>query len=315
MFEKIIEKINKAERIGIFGHVNPDGDSLGSTHSLKIVLEEMGKTADVFLSGNIEPCVMELICGAEEARLCPKECDLLVALDCADADRLGEWKDEFVSHPNTAAIDHHITHKSFADETVVRDISSACEVVYGMYREMGIKLSMDAATNLYIGLSTDTGNFKYSCTSGETHRIAAELIEMGVDFCGIAKKIFDTYTKEYLALQDRAINRLKFYCGGRVSVLTLLEQDFKECGIDEASASSIVVLPAKIAGVEVGVYIRNRASDEYKVSLRSVSYVDVAEIAAHFGGGGHIRAAGYSVSPEKLDENIRLLTEEIEKQL
>ncbi len=315
MFEKIIDKINSAERIGIFGHINPDGDALGSIFSLKNVVEAMGKRGEAFLCGNIEPCVWELIQGKEETGCKPQECDLLIALDCADADRLGEWKEDFVNHPNTAAIDHHITHQQFAGETVVCDISSTCEVLYGLYREMNAELNAAAAHNLYIGLVTDTGNFKYSSVSGDTHRVAAELIEMGIDFSGIAKKVFDTFTKEFLALQERAIKKLEFFCDGKIALLKLSEKDFDECGIDEAAASSIVTLPAKIAGVEVGVYIRNRGTDEHKVSLRSVNAVDVSKIAADFGGGGHIRAAGYSVKPDELAENLEELISEIQKQL
>lgn len=315
MFERIIDKINSAERIGIFGHINPDGDALGSIFSLKDVVESMGKCGEAYLSGSIEPSVFSVIQSKDEPKCRPCECDLLIALDCADADRLGEWKEDFINHPCTAAIDHHVTHQKFAQETVVQDISSNCEVLYGMYKEMGVSLSMAAASNLYIGIATDTGNFKYSSVSGDTHRVAAELIDTGVEFADISKKIFDTVTKEFLALQERAIKKLEFYSGGRVALLKLSEDDFTECGTDEAAASAIVTLPARILGVEVGVYIRSRNANEYKVSLRSVDKVDVASIAATFGGGGHIRAAGYSVEPNMLDENLKELISKIEEQL
>lgn len=315
MFEKIIDRINSANSVGIFGHINPDGDALGSIFSLKSILEAMGKSADAFLCGNIEPAVFELIQGKSEPKRSPSECELLIAVDCADAERLGEWKNDFLRHQSTAAIDHHITHQSFACETVVSDVSSNCEVLFGMYKEMGVPLTLEAATNLYIGIATDTGNFKYSSVGGNTHRAAAELIDMGVDFAAVAKKLFDTVTMEFLLLQERAIKKLEFYCGGKIALLKLSENDFAECGIDEASASSIVTLPAKIKGVEVGIYIRTRNSDEYKVSLRSSEKADVAKIAAAFGGGGHVRAAGYSVKPGELDENLKQLIQETEKQL
>ena len=190
MFENIIQKIKKANHVGIFTHINPDGDAMGSAFSLKAVLEDMGKTAEVFYSGAVEPCLLELVVGASESAETVDECDLLIALDCAAADRLGVWSDAFLCHKNTAAIDHHITHIEFAGDTVVGDISSTCELMYALYREMGIEISLSAATNLYIGMATDTGNFKFSSVTGDTHRAVAELIDAGVDFPEISKKLF-----------------------------------------------------------------------------------------------------------------------------
>ena len=315
MFEKIIEKLNNAECVGIFTHINPDGDALGSSYSLKNILKDMGKRAEVYLCGSIEPCVFELVKADNIPEFPVEQCDMLIALDSADIDRLGEWSEVFAKHGNTAAIDHHITHKHYANETVVGDISSNCELMYSLYKEMGITLSIEAASDLYIGISTDTGNFKFESVTGNTHRVAAELIEAGVPFSDIAKRIFGTVTKEYLKLQSRAIDALEFYLDGRMAVLSLSDKDFEECGIDEASASSIVSLPGSIEGVEVGVYIRQRTETEYKVSLRSVRCVDVAEIASGFGGGGHIRAAGYSITKDEIEKNIKELMGEIERQL
>lgn len=314
MFEKIIDRLNKAECVGIFTHVNPDGDALGSSYSLKNVLKNMGKRAEVYISGKVEPCVFELVQASEEYEFPKEECDMLIAMDSADLLRLAEYGDFFSEHPNTAAIDHHITHKEFAKETVVGDISSNCELLYSMYREMGAELSLEAASDLYIGICTDTGNFKFSSVTGDTHRVAAELIDMGVPFAEIVKKIFDTMSKEYLALQCRAIQSMKFSLDGKMAVLMFSNKDFEECGIDEAAANSIVALPGKIEGVEVGVYVRQRTDEEYKVSLRSSGDVNVSEIAAYFGGGGHIKAAGYSIFGD-VKENIELLTAEIEKRL
>ncbi len=315
MFEKIIDKIKNAECVGIFTHINPDGDALGSSYSLKSVLKSMGKRAEVYLCGSAEPCVFDIVSANYTPEFSAEECDMLIALDCADIDRLGAWSDIFAKHNNTAAIDHHITHKHFAAETVVGDISSTCELIYGLYKEMGIALEVEAATDLYTGIATDTGNFKYSSVTGDTHRVAAELIELGVPFAEISKRIFDTATREYLALKSRAIEALKFYCDGQIAVLSLSNADFEECGIDEAAASGIVTLPCKISGVEVGVYIRQRGEEGFKVSLRSARYVDVSRIATDFGGGGHIRAAGYSVQQEEIEANIKQLIAEIEKQL
>lgn len=315
MYEKIIERIRTADIVGIFTHVNPDGDALGSAYSLKEVLMLIGKKAEVFTCGAIESKVDALIRKGVKAEMNPEDCDLLVALDSADSERLGKWSEVFLSHNNTVAVDHHKTHLPYAAEYVVCDISSTCEMMYGLYREMNVDIPFAAATNLYIGIVTDTGNFKYSSVTADTHIAAAHLIEKGIDFADIAKKLFDTVSKEYLMLKARATEKLRFYNNGRTSLLLLNEDDFAEFDIDEADASSLVVFPGKIEGVETGVYIRQRNMDEYKVSLRSNNKVDVSEIARKFGGGGHMRAAGYSVSATELEASITELLNEIEKHL
>lgn len=315
MFEGIISKINEAETIGIFTHINPDGDAMGSSYSLREVLKNMSKTAKVFWHGGAEKIVMEC---TEAENSCEEEFlgfDLLISVDSADISRLGRFGDGFLKHNNTVAIDHHITHKSYAKETIVVDTASCAEIMYKLYTEMDVKITRSVAAKLYVGIVTDTGNFKYAGVTGETHRVAADLIEKGVDFSGISKKLFDTVSREYLELKQRAINSLKFYADGKIAVLNLKNSDFEEVGIDEIEASGIVTLPSSIEGVEVGVYVRRRREGECKVSLRSVNYVDVSELAYKFGGGGHIRAAGYSVSPDKMEDEMLKLIAEIEKVL
>lgn len=309
MFEKIIEKLNNARRVGIVVHVNPDGDALGSAFSLKNVLKAMNKTAEVYYCGSVESCLEEIFGIDGDGIQDPKEfknSDMLIALDCADLKRLGRWGEYFAEHPNTAAIDHHITHVEYAEDTVEREISSTCELIYMMYKEMGAAISAEMAEYLYVGIMTDTGSFKYSSADGNTHRAAAELIDMGVDFAGLSKRVFDTKSKGYFSLYAYAINSLKFYKDGQIAVLRLSEKDFERFGTSEAEATSVVSLPGKIEGVKMGVYVRDRGK-ECKVSLRSSGDIDVARLAAGFGGGGHVCAAGYSVLPQDADKSIGLL--------
>ena len=315
MFEKIIPILQRAENVGIFVHTNPDGDAMGSSYSLKLALQSMGKQAEVYLSPHADYMAESLVYGKAPAGLSMEECDLLAALDCGDADRLGGYRPYFMSHGNTVCIDHHITHQSFARESVVRDISSCCEMMVTLYREMGLPLSREIAHNLYIGMVSDTGNFKYACVTADTLRAAAAAIETGIDFSDISKKLFDTKTMEYYKLMRIALDRLELFEDGRVGVLYLSQADFEEAGLDEAHAVGIVTLPTSIAGVQAGVYIRGRSAGEYKVSLRSVGEVDVAAIATALGGGGHVRASGYSVFGAAVEEIVPTVLAEIRKQL
>ena len=299
MFESIIPLIEKAEKIALFTHVNPDGDALGSSFALKIALCGAGKKCEVFLEEECRTKEFSLIAGKEPSGLEIDDCDLKIALDCSGTDRLGALGDRF--RGNIAAIDHHVTETDFRG-CLALDSSAAAtgELVYELLNEMNIPITHDIANNLYVAISSDTGSFKYSSTTPRTMRIAASLLETGIDFAEIARVLYDSKTREYLDLYKKAIDSLEFYDDGKISLLALSNEDFDKAGLDATLASAVVTLPGSVKGVLVSAYIRQR-KDLLKVSLRSNCDIDVAEIAERFGGGGHIHAAGYS-SKKPVDE-------------
>lgn len=315
MISQIITILQQAKRVAIFSHQNPDGDAMGSSYALKLALHSLGKQAEVFLCDGWETGAYELVYGKESAGLAVKDCDLLVALDSADQYRLGGYEQVFVKHPNTIAIDHHITHKPFAGQTMVQDISSTCELLYGVIKELGVAVDCKIASNLYLGMVSDTGNFKYESVTGDTLRAAAELIDTGIDFAKISKQLFSTKSIGYMKLMRIALDKLSFYLDGQVAVLHLNAEDFEAAGIQEEMAVGIVTLPGTVEGVEVGVYIRVRSSGECKVSLRSARRIDVAAIAKKLGGGGHVRASGYTAETRDVEQITQCLLKEIENQL
>lgn len=315
MFEHIIPLLETAEKVGIFAHENPDGDALGSSFSLKLVMQSLGKEAEVYLSSKPDKQAYEIVKGKEETGLKLEDCDLLVAVDCAAADRLGTHREFFERHKNSVAIDHHVTHVKYAKEVLVEDCSSCCELMYRLYSEMGISVTEDVAHNVYMGMVCDTGRFQFPDVTPDTLRVAADLVELGADFSEISKKIFDTKTREYYALMQTALNRLLYFEDGRVCALYLGMDDFETAGIDDAGAAGIVTMPSSIDGVEVGIYIREREKGSYKVSLRSPKTVDVSKVAMAMGGGGHVRASGYSVQGKNLHEMLDDVLREIRKQL
>ena len=282
--------------------------------SLKLMLIGMGKQAEVYLLPNPDAMAYPLIAGLNNSGLSMEGCDLLVAVDCADSRRLGEFEDFFLSHPNTVAIDHHITHQQFANQQAVADISSTCELMCVLFAQMELPLTKEIAANLYTGMVCDTGNFKYSSTSPDTLHRAADLMAMGIDFAAISKRVFNTKPPAYYTLMRTALDRLQFFEDGKICALYLSQQDFEDAGIDESMATGIVTLPTGIEGVEVGIYLRKREENEYKVSLRSVERIDVAAVASTLGGGGHVRAAGYSAFNKDPDDIITEAVDEIKKQ-
>ena len=311
MFEKLIEQINAAEKIAIFNHEHPDGDAFGSAYGLKLMLCGMGKQAEVFLrEGDESSREYKLLKGTERCGLRIEDCDLKIAVDCAEKSRLGALEDSFCG--TTAAIDHHVTHKSFADVTVVVPSAPAAgEIVFDLVRAIGAELTADIANNLYLAIICDTGSFKYSSTTPKTHAAAAELMKTGIDFAEISKKIFDTKSFSYLHAYKKGIECLEMYSDGKIALLAFTDDDFASLGIDEKQADAIVTLPACVESVEVGIYMRQRGRNEFKVSLRSNGSANVAEIAMSFGGGGHVRAAGFTVY-RPLDEAKREVVAAIE---
>ena len=294
MFTEVISKINKAEKIAIFNHINPDGDAFGSAFGLKLTLLAMGKRAEVFLREGDENCKeYRLLKGKEKIGLKIEDCDLKIAVDCADLQRLGSFAESFVGE--TIAIDHHVTHKNFADTIVVADAPATGEIIFDLVKALGVELSHDIAYNLYMAIVCDTGNFKFSSTTPKTHFAAAELMKTGIDFADMTKQLFDTKTMEYLNMYKKGIERLELYHDNKIAVLGFTDADFTEAGISEADADAIVNLPNSILGVVVGVYIRSRG-EGFKVSLRSNGRINVAEIASGFGGGGHECASGFSMN-------------------
>lgn len=312
MFEKLAEKIKKAEKIAIFNHEHPDGDALGSAYALKLALMSLGKRAEVFMRGGDDKSVeYSLVSGSEPTGLEISDCDLKIAVDCAELARIGDISGLFTG--NTACIDHHRTHIEFSDTTVVvADAPATGEIIYDLIRYMNITLTRGIANNLYIAIVCDTGNFKYASTSPKTMRTAAALMETGIDTAEISRKIFDTKTMEYLRLYAKSIDKLEIYGGGKIALLALTDEDFAAAGIDESAADGVVTLPRRVEGADVGVYIRQRGENEYKVSLRSNAETDVSAVAQKFGGGGHVRASGLTLKMP-LDEAKRTIVKAIEE--
>lgn len=312
MFGELIKKIEAAEKIAIFNHEHPDGDALGSAYGLKLALIGIGKKAEVFLrEGDCLAREYALLEGTDDSGLKIEDCDLKIAVDCADSERLGNFSEVFSG--NTAAIDHHITHKSFADvSVVVPSAPAAGEIVFDLAKMLGASLTREIANNLYIAIACDTGSFKYSSTTAKTHTVAAELMKTGINFADISKKLFDTRSFEYLNAYKHGIEKLELYADGKIALLAFTDADFAALGIDETRADGIVGLPSSVEGASVGVYIRQRGENEFKVSLRSCDDTDVARIAANFGGGGHVKASGFTARLS-LDETKRAVVAEIEK--
>ena len=295
---KIDEMISGAKSIAIAGHVNPDGDCIGSCMGMYLYLQEKhpGVQADVYL-GEMRP-VFDFIkdvdkVKSELANDIP-EYDLLMLFDVSSLERIAVAEPLLGKAKRSICIDHHITNPGLCDENhVVPEASSACEVLYELLDEKYI--SLPVAEALYTGIAHDTGVFQYANTTGKTMRIAGNLLDKGVNSANIVDKSF--YAKTYVQNQilGRTLMESIMMLNGKfiIGIVTLREMDFY--GLTPKDLDGVVSQLRVTQGVEVAMFIYETSPQEYKVSMRSNEYVDVSAICQNFGGGGHIKAAGCSM--------------------
>ena len=312
---KLETMIDQAGKIVILGHVNPDGDCVGSCLAVYNYIKEWDSTKAVTVRLERAPSKFSYLSGfaAIETEAGEEAYDLCICLDSSDEERLGDFKSCFDRSAKTICIDHHITNRSYAQENVIDGhASSACEVVYGQLDES--RISKHVAECIYTGIIHDTGVFKYSNTSRKTMEIAGKMMEKGIDFGTIIDGSF--YKKTYMQSQilGRALLESITFLDGRCIFSVVRKKDMDFYGVDKSDLDGIVDQLRVIDGIECAIFLYETGIHQFKVSLRSNSIVDVSRIAAYFGGGGHVRAAGCTMTGS-IHDVINNLSLHIAKQL
>ncbi len=305
-----------ADTIAIGGHVRPDGDCIGSGLGLRQYIKDNYKDKEVEVYLEEIPEKYRFLEGIETVRHEIPEgkiYDLFICLDCADLERLGFSAPLFENAKNTLCIDHHVSNPGFAKENhIVPDASSTSELVYELINRECV--SKEVAEALYTGILHDTGVFQYSCTAPSTLRAAAELLEAGVDAPKIIRDTF--YEKTYAQHQvlGRALLESILFLDGRCIASYIREREMRFFGVDRSDLDGIASQLRNTKGVEVAIFMDEIRPNVYKVSLRSGDIVDVSVIARYFGGGGHKKAAGFTLTGTPYDV-INNLSKQIELQL
>lgn len=312
---KLIEKIEKANSIAILGHLNPDGDCIGSTLALYNYIKKVypDKMPVVYMNGYSDK--FSYLKGYADIAndLSVDKVDLVCCLDASDEERLYDFAPLLKNTKDSICIDHHITNTGYALETICNpNASSACEVLYELLDSKLI--DKDIATCLYTGIVHDTGVFKYSSTSERTMQIAGHLMSLGINFGEIIDGSFYRKTYRQLQVLGRALlESISFFDNKCIfSVIDLKEMQFY--GVTSKDLDGIVEQLRNTEGVECAIFLYQIDTQKYKVSLRSLNVVDVSKIASKFGGGGHVRAAGCTMLGSTYDI-INNLSDEISKQL
>lgn len=311
-FRKAKEIVKKSSSIYIVAHVNPDGDAIGGTFAMYLALKKLGKDVNVILPQHSKS--FDFLPFLEEGKTSiDNEIDLLIALDASDKERLAITQDEFKKAKNVLMIDHHKEKDRYGDICVIdSNKPAASELVFDFLKYMKIEIDRDIASFLYMGIITDTGSLSYSSTTPNTFKVVSELIATGINFSSIAYNLNNSMSEEKLKLIAKAINNMEIYEGGKIRFTYVDYDTIKELGVDEEDAEGMTNYLRNVKGTDVAIYVRGKSDGTLKVSLRASENVDVSPVAIKFGGGGHMRAAGYTMK-EPLEVGKKLVIDEFRK--
>ena len=312
----ILEEIKGASTIGIGGHLRPDGDCIGASMGLYLYLIKACPEAkvEIFLEkpADVFSCISKIDQIHTDFATEVEQFDVFIALDTSK-ERLGEARGYFEHAKKRINIDHHISNPGCGDLNIIEpEKSSTCELLYELFDKE--RLDEEIAKTLYIGMIHDTGVFKYSNTSPRTLQVASDLISYGFDFPRLIDETF--YEKTYIQNQimGRAVLESIRFLDGKCIVSMVDRKTMRFYQAEPKDLDGIVDQLRTIEGIECAIFIYELDNHIYKVSMRSNYVVDVSKIASYFGGGGHVRAAGCTMSGS-IHDVVNNLSEHIEKQL
>ena len=280
----------------IMTHMRPDGDAFGSALALSAALDFFNIPNQVCDESDI-PSNLAFVEGIEKVRKAPQgEYDLVVTVDCSDEQRLGGLSEAFFlakrKKMDTINIDHHISNTRFAKYNFVEECAANCMHMAKLIEYMGAPFDKKTAEYLLLGLLTDSGNFAHDDVKEETLLLAAKLVKAGADIHRLNYMLFKRQPKARANLYARTMSGMRFYHDDRFAVIVVSKKNMEECGADTGMTEGFVDFPLNVDTVEVAASLLEVKKGQYKISLRSKTYVDVNRLAGCYGGGGHVRAAG-----------------------
>lgn len=294
----IARAIEQAKTVCICSHVSPDGDTIGSALAMRLVLQGMGKKVSVFCQDKVPDNLMFLP-GVESIRK-PEtnrnRYDLFLPVDVSDAARLGTCAELMQCCAHSALIDHHGTNPGFTEVNSIDGKASAtCTMIREQMKYLKAPLTKDIAVCLYTGISTDTGNFSFDCTDPEAFQVMGDLLETGLPLAQLNMILFREKSVAQLRLLGRAIEKMTFAGDGKIAVMKLTMQDFRDCGALSEHSDTLVNYGLETVGTKMALLARENEDGKIKISLRARDPLTVDGVAAELGGGGHPRAAGISM--------------------
>jgi len=308
LFKEAREIVKNSKSVYVVAHVNPDGDAIGSTFAVYFALKKLGKDVHVIMPAY--STVFEFLPGVEYSveNVKEEEYDLLIALDASDRTRLAMSEEDYNKAKKVIMLDHHQISNPYGDFRYINDLkSSASEIAYLFIKSLEVDFDENIATLLYTGIMTDTGSFNYSNANSDTFRVVADLLDNGAKAVEVCKKLNDTMKEAKLKLIAKTVDNMEVYYDGKMRYSYVSYQEIQELGLGDEDAEGMTNYLRAVEGTEVAVYVRGKSDGSLKVSMRSGGKVDTSKIAIAFGGGGHPRAAGYTMKESLEIEKEKLI--------
>ena len=288
----ICDAIGRRHRFVITSHARPDGDSIGSQVAMAYALRQLGKHAEM-VGADPAPPQFQVFPGVADIRVSSVvdgRFDAAIVMECGDLSRTGvEGIDKYF----VINIDHHPGNKGYGAINWFDPGAAACgEMVFDVIEALGVTLTPEIATHIYVAILTDTGGFHFSHITPRTFEICRRCAEAGADPEAIARAVFDSNSMGRLRLMGAVLHNLDFECGGRVAFAALTLRLLEETGATHEDSDGLINLPLNVKNIQAVAFFKEIAPDSFRVSLRSKGAVDVNRIASAFGGGGHKNAAG-----------------------
>lgn len=296
---EVLAVMDAAKTIAISGHVNPDGDAIGSALALRDMLKALGKEVINLLGQDHEAPELYDFLPEYEFTLASEYAevpDLFIVVDASTAKRLGTSERLLDVAKKTLVIDHHCNYEGFADY-YIGDVGApaTATLIWKIIKESSVAPTKQMATYCYVGLMTDTGRFAFRNTNRSAFADATEMIDLGIDPSKLSELVYENKSVSSVRVESLVIDRIQFACSGYVVYSYLLQEDLVALGIERDATEQLPSILRSIKGVEVAVLFREEGSEGVRVNLRSRSNYDVGEFAVTFGGGGHAGAAGLSL--------------------
>jgi len=309
---KVLDVLRRGRRFAVVSHARPDGDAVGSMLACGMILDQMGKRAELVSADPVPLIYRRLPCASaiRQVRALDGDFDAVVLLEC---DGIARSRLDGLDQRFLVNIDHHASGRSFANVNWIdTDACAVAEMIYRLAIAAGVTIPPEMAACLYAAVLTDTGSFCYEGTDAHAFELARELVGCGADPAQIAREVYFSYPMSKIALLGTALSTLRR--DGRVAWLWVTQSDMSHTGAAEEDCEGIVNYAIAIAGVEAAVLLRELPDGRVRLSLRSKGCLDVARIAARFGGGGHAHAGGCTLSGP-LSVATDLILEDLRREL
>jgi phosphoesterase RecJ-like protein len=309
--ERIAEALRTRRRFVLSSHARPDGDSIGSQLAMLYALRAMGKDA-IAINADPAPPPLMAFPGVRDIRIASTvegEFDAAIIMECGDLKRTGvSGLDRFF----VINIDHHPGNTAYGQINWFDSSAAACaEMVYDVVRALGVPLTPEIATHVYLAILTDTGSFHYSSISPRTFEICKACLEAGVDPVLVARNVYDSNNMGRLKLFGAVLGAMQIDQTGRIAIVYVDHEMARAAGGTYEDTEGLVNLPLTVKEIEAVVFFKQEKGDEYRVSLRSKGDIDIGVIAKEYGGGGHKNAAGCTVTGP-IEELQKTLVEKLE---